>query len=131
MTRADNAPDHAPGRSRLPLALETRALTKSFGSLVANDAVDFAVEAGEVHALVGENGAGKTTLMNVCFGMLRPDSGAICVGGEPVDVRSPEDARRLGLGMVHQHFKLVPSMTVSENIFLGTEVRRRGSLDRR
>ncbi len=121
-----------PGEPGTPLALETRHLTKVFGGLVADDDVSLSVRQGEVHALLGENGAGKTTLMNMCFGLLVPDSGQIVVGGEPVAVRSPLVARRLGLGMVHQHFKLVPSLTVTENIFLGVETSNRaGGLDRK
>ncbi|MBX5463978.1 MAG: ABC transporter ATP-binding protein [Clostridia bacterium] len=108
-----------------PPVVEMRRISKFFGDLAANLAVDFETRAGEVHALLGENGAGKTTLMNILFGMLEPDEGEIRVHGRPVRLQSPLDARRQRIGMVHQHFKLVPSLTVAENIFLGQE-RTRG-----
>ncbi len=101
--------------------LELRGITKRFGHLVANDHVDLQVAEGEIHALVGENGAGKTTLMNVVFGLVHPDEGDILLRGTPVTIRSPLAAARHGIGMVHQHFKLVPSLTAAENIFLGRE----------
>jgi ABC-type uncharacterized transport system ATPase subunit/ABC-type uncharacterized transport system permease subunit len=102
-------------------ALELRDITKSFGDLVANDHISLTVAPGEVHSIVGENGAGKTTLMNVCFGILQPDEGEILVDGVPVRMASPVAARAHGIGMVHQHFKLVESLTVAENVFLGAE----------
>jgi len=104
-------------------AVEMLDITKYFEStrVRANDNVDFSVGKGEVHALVGENGAGKTTLMNILYGLLRPDSGTIRIDGQQVEINHPDDAIRLGIGMVHQHFKLVPSFTVAENILLGTE----------
>src|SRR3954453_17923048 len=115
-----------------PPLLEARGISKRFGALVANDGVDFTVEPGEIHALVGENGAGKTTLMNVCFGLERPDAGTLVVGGTPVALRHPADALRLGIGMVHQHFMLVPVFTVLENVVLGVEPHGpAGTLDRR
>jgi general nucleoside transport system ATP-binding protein len=101
--------------------IELKGLTKRFGHLVADDHVDLQVAEGEIHALVGENGAGKTTLMNMVFGLLHPDEGEILLRGTPVTVRSPLAAARLGIGMVHQHFKLVPSLSAAENIFLGRE----------
>ncbi len=114
-----------------PPLLEARGITKRFGGLLANDAVAFTLRAGEVHALVGENGAGKTTLMNICFGLERPDAGTLAVGGAPVTLRHPADALRLGIGMVHQHFMLVPVFTVLENVVLGVEPRGpAGALDR-
>src|ERR1700722_12266088 len=112
-----------------PPALELRGITKKFGSVVANDRVDFAVVAGEVHALLGENGAGKSTLMSVLYGLYKPDEGEILVDGKSVEIDSPSDAIALGIGMVHQHFMLVPVMTVAENIVLGQEPRHRGMLD--
>jgi ABC-type uncharacterized transport system ATPase subunit len=112
-----------------PPALELRGITKKFGSVVANDRVDFDVAPGEVHALLGENGAGKSTLMSVLYGMYAPDAGEILVGGNPVEIVSPAGAIALGIGMVHQHFMLVPVMTVAENIVLGQEPTRRGRLD--
>jgi general nucleoside transport system ATP-binding protein len=103
------------------MKLELIDITKRFGQLVANDAVNLTVEEGEIHGLLGENGAGKTTLMNVLFGMVRPDSGEIRIGGEPVRISDPGDAVRAGIGMVHQHFMLVPVFTVAENVVLGSE----------
>ena len=114
------------------LALELRGITKRWGPVTANDHVDFDVRRGEVHALLGENGAGKSTLMNVLYGMLTPDEGEIRVDDRRVEVRSPREAMRLGIGMVFQHFMLVPVMTVAENIVLGEEPRHGGVLlDRR
>ena len=107
-----------------PLALELRGITKRFPGVVANDAVDFDLRRGEIHALLGENGAGKSTLMNVVYGLYTPDEGEIRVKGEPVTIDSPSTAIEHGLGMVHQHFMLIPVMTVAENIVLATEPRR-------
>jgi ABC-type uncharacterized transport system ATPase subunit len=106
------------------LALELRGITKRFGALVANDAIDFELRRGEIHALLGENGAGKSTLMNILYGLHQPDEGEIRLDGERVQVDSARRAIGLGIGMVHQHFMLVPVMTVAENLVLGTEPRR-------
>jgi general nucleoside transport system ATP-binding protein len=111
-----------------PPVLELRGITKKFGSVVANDRVGFDVVAGEVHALLGENGAGKSTLMSVLYGLYKPDEGEILVDGKPVTINSPSAAIDLGIGMVHQHFMLVPVMTVAENIVLGQEPTRRGGV---
>jgi simple sugar transport system ATP-binding protein len=109
-------------------ALELRGITKRFGRIVANDGVDFDLRAGEVHALLGENGAGKSTLMSILYGLYRPDEGEVRVDGRPVTIDSPAAAIELGIGMVHQHFMLIPVMTVAENIVLADEPVRRGGL---
>ncbi len=111
-------------------AIEMIGITKIFPGVIANDHVDFSVEEGEVHALLGENGAGKSTLMSILFGLYEADSGSIRVRGKDVAIRSPNDAGALGIGMVHQHFKLVHNFTVTENIVLGLEPRTRmGEVD--
>ena len=97
-----------------------RGITKRFPGVLANDDVSFEVAAGEVHALLGENGAGKTTLMNILTGLYRPDEGAIEIGGRAVELHSPRDAIEAGIGMVHQHFRLVDTLTVAENVVLGS-----------
>jgi simple sugar transport system ATP-binding protein len=115
------------------LELELRGITKRFGSLVANDQIDLRVAPGEIRGLLGENGAGKTTLMNVLYGLVQPDEGEIRVDGRPVTIHSPKDAINARIGMVHQHFMLVPVFTVAENVMLGVEPTRGfgGLLDRR
>jgi ABC-type uncharacterized transport system ATPase subunit len=99
-------------------------ITKRFGELTANDGVSLTVRRGEIHGLLGENGAGKTTLMNVIYGLLQPDAGTIEVDGRAVEIKSPKDARELGIGMVHQHFMLVTDMTVAENVVIALGKRR-------
>ena len=101
--------------------LELRGITKRFPGVLANDAIDLTLEQGEIHALLGENGAGKTTLMNILYGLYQQDSGEIFVKGQPVTVHSSRDAIAAGVGMVHQHFMLVPVFTVTENVMLGDE----------
>jgi ABC-type uncharacterized transport system ATPase subunit len=101
--------------------LELRGITKQFPGVLANDHVDFELAKGEVHALLGENGAGKSTLMNILYGLYHPDEGEILLNGKPVRIGSPRDAIDLGIGMVHQHFMLIPVMTVAENIVLANE----------
>jgi len=101
--------------------LELRGITKRFGSLVANDHIDLVVEPGEIHALLGENGAGKSTLMNVLYGLYDPDEGQVLIDDAPVTFAGPGDAMAAGIGMVHQHFMLVPVFTVAENVVLGHE----------
>ena len=100
------------------MSLELRGITKSFGALVANDSIDLVVGTGEIHAILGENGAGKSTLMNIVYGLLKPDSGEILVDGQDKQILQPSDALAAGIGMVHQHFMLVPVFTVAENIVL-------------
>src|SRR6059036_373626 len=105
-----------------------QGIRKEFPGVVANDRVSFDVRRGEVHALLGENGAGKSTLMNILYGLYRPDGGEIRLNGKPVSFASARDAIQAGIGMVHQHFMLIPVMTVAENIVLGTEPVRIGLL---
>ncbi|WP_067778653.1 ABC transporter ATP-binding protein [Actinomyces vulturis] len=103
------------------MKLELRGITKIFGSLVANDHIDLTVEPGQIHALLGENGAGKSTLMNVLYGLYQPDGGEILIDDQPVNFSGPGDAVAAGIGMVHQHFMLVPVFTVAESVALGYE----------
>ena len=112
--------------------LELQGITKRFGSLVANDHIDLSIAPGTIHALLGENGAGKSTLMNILYGLIQPDEGKILADGQPITVHSPKDALAAGIGMVHQHFMLVPVFTVAENVALGhEETKPLGWLDRR
>lgn len=112
------------------MKLELRGITKKFGSLVANDHIDLTVEAGEIHALLGENGAGKSTLMNVLYGLYQADEGEIALDGQVQHFEGPGDAMRAGIGMVHQHFMLIPVFTVAENVMLGHEqTKAAGRLD--
>ncbi len=107
--------------SGTPPAVEMRGITKTFGSLVADDNIDLVVQRGSIHALVGENGAGKSTLMNMLYGLYVADSGEIAINGHKVTLRGPGDAIKHGIGMVHQHFMLIPPLTVAENVVLGAE----------
>src|SRR5690606_1368478 len=104
-------------------------IRKEFPGIVANDNITVQLKKGEIHALLGENGAGKSTLMNVLFGLYQPDSGEIRVKGKPVKITDPNVANDLGIGMVHQHFMLVDTFTVTENIILGMEPVKRGTID--
>ena len=110
------------------MQLELRGITKRFGSLVANDGIDLTFAPGEIHALLGENGAGKSTMMNVLYGLYQPDAGQILVDGEPRTFAGPGDAMAAGIGMVHQHFMLIPVFTVAENVVLGHEPTAAGGL---
>lgn len=112
-------------------AVEMTSITKRFPGVVANDKVTLQVKPGEIHALVGENGAGKTTLMNILYGLYQPDSGEINIDGQKVSIHGPDEAIGLGIGMVHQHFMLVPSLTVMENVILGKTPTRFGLTDAR
>lgn len=111
------------------MKLELRKVTKRFGDFTANDSIDLTVTPGTVHCLLGENGAGKSTLMNVIFGLYRPTEGQLYIDDQPVDFSGPSDAMAAGIGMVHQHFMLVPVFTVAENVALGAESLKGGTLD--
>lgn len=112
----------APTEERdIPYAVEMRNISKAWPGVVANDHVNLTVRKGEIHALVGENGAGKTTLMNILYGLIHPDSGEILINGQSAHISGPRDAIRLKIGMVHQHFMLIPPLTIAENIVLGHE----------
>src|SRR3954465_8333918 len=103
----------------MPVAVALRGITKRFPGVVANDGVHFEAAEGEVHALLGENGAGKSTLSNILTGLYRPDEGEILLGGRPVPFSAPRDALDAGISMVHQHFRLVETFSVAENVVLG------------
>lgn len=116
----------------MPPILELRGITKAFPGVLANDHIDLTLNQGEILAILGENGAGKTTLMNILYGLYSPDAGEILIRGAKVNIRNPHDAIQLGIGMVHQHFMLIPVFTVTENVMLGVESTRAwGVLDRR
>ena len=110
-------------------AIEMRNITKRFGKVVANNGVNLTLRKGEILSLLGENGSGKTTLMNMVSGIYYPDEGEILIDGKPVEIRSPKDAFDHGIGMIHQHFKLVDVFTAAENIVLGLEGEK-GKLDK-
>ena len=128
MTTAQPAQAHQANGG--PPKLEVQAITKLFPGVVANKDIDLALHEGEILALLGENGAGKSTLMNIIYGLYQPTEGQILVDGRTVELHSPRDAIDLGIGMVHQHFQLVPVMSVVDNIMLGSESVERGLLDR-
>src|SRR4028118_1283129 len=119
--------DGGAGVAAAPAVLEMRDITKTFGPERANDSISLRLRRGEILGLLGENGAGKSTLMKILYGLYRPDSGTVVVDGEPVQVRDPKDAVSRGIGMVHQHFTLIPPLTVAENIVLGADPRRGGA----
>ena len=113
------------------IVLQAKGITKRFPGVLANDKVDFDLKKGEIHVLLGENGAGKTTLMNILYGLYNQDEGEMLVNGKAVKINDPNDSIALGIGMVHQHFMLIPVFTVAENIMLGDETTKRGMLDRK
>ncbi len=113
------------------IVLQAKGITKRFPGVLANDKVDFDLKKGEIHVLLGENGAGKTTLMNILYGLYNQDEGEMLVNGKAVKIDNPNDSIALGIGMVHQHFMLIPVFTVAENIMLGEETIKRGILDRK
>ena len=109
--------------------LKLQNITKKFGNVVANDHINLSVGKGEIRALLGENGAGKSTLMNIIYGLYQPTSGEIFFDGRQVEIHSPKEAIHLGIGMVHQHFMLIPELSVVENLVLGRRSRREPFLD--
>ncbi len=111
--------------------IEMRNIRKEFPGIVANDDITLQLKKGEIHALLGENGAGKSTLMSVLFGLYQPEQGTIYKNGQKVDIKDPNDATALGIGMVHQHFKLIDVFTVLDNIILGAETTRMGFLQKK
>ena len=111
------------------IVLEAKNITKQFPGVLANDHVNFDLRKGEIHALLGENGAGKTTLMNILYGLHKPDSGEVFVNGKSIVIHSPKDSIQAGIGMVHQHFMLIPVFSVAENVMLGDETTHLGMLD--
>ena len=111
-----------------PVAVRMTGISKSFSGIRVLHGVDFELRYGEVHALVGGNGAGKSTLMKILQGVYTPDEGQIAIDGTPIEIRSPHDARALGIGMIFQEFSLIPTLTVAQNIFLGHEPRASGGL---
>jgi len=111
--------------------LELRNITKRFPGVLANDHINLTLEEGEIHALLGENGAGKSTLMNILYGLYHPDEGEIIIRGQPTKIYGPTDAIRQGIGMVHQHFMLIPVLTVTENVMLGDEPTKGPVLNRK
>src|SRR5918911_1747730 len=111
------------GAQTAPAVLEMRGITKTFGPVRANDDISISLHRGEILGLLGENGAGKSTLMKILYGLYKPDAGSIAIDGEEVEIHDPRDAVERGIGMVHQHFTLIPPLTVAENIVLGAEPR--------
>jgi simple sugar transport system ATP-binding protein len=109
------------------VVLEAKGITKKFPGVLANDNINFDLHKGEIHALLGENGAGKSTLMNILYGLYHPDAGEVIVDGNQMQLNSSRDAIHHGIGMVHQHFMLIPVFTVTENIMLGEETSHRAS----
>ena len=119
MTASSTPPPLLPTGQPAIDHLEMRGIVKRFPGVLACDQVDFDIRRGEVHALLGENGAGKSTLMKILYGLYGQDEGAILLNSAPVSIRTPTDAIRMGIGMIHQHFMLVDTLTVTENVALG------------
>ncbi len=130
MTLENQQTSESGSEAQPRIALEMRRITKRFPGVLANDSISFELKSGEVHAILGENGAGKTTLMNILYGLYAPDEGEICLNGKPVKLGSPKDAIDHGIGMVHQHFMLIPSLTVTQNVVLGLRSPKGIVLDR-
>jgi ABC-type uncharacterized transport system ATPase subunit len=129
MTERETGGGTAGAQEVAPVILEMRDITKTFGPVRANDDISLMLHRGEILGLLGENGAGKSTLMKILYGLYKPDSGTILLDGEEVQIRDPKDAVERGIGMVHQHFTLIPRLTVAENIVLGAEPRKGATLD--
>jgi general nucleoside transport system ATP-binding protein len=129
VTESEAGGGTAGAQAEAPVVLEMRGITKTFGPVRANDDISITLHRGEILGLLGENGAGKSTLMKILYGLYRPDSGSIFIDGEEVEIHDPKDAVERGIGMVHQHFTLIPPLTVAENIVLGAEPRKGVSLD--
>jgi simple sugar transport system ATP-binding protein len=129
MAQRETGEGTAGVRDEAPVVLEMRGVTKTFGPVKANDDVSITLRRGEILGLLGENGAGKSTLMKILYGLYKPDAGEIFIDGEEVTIHDPKDAVSRGIGMVHQHFTLIPPLTVAENIVLGAEPRRGATLD--
>ena len=129
MAEGNTGEGKAGATREAPVVLEMRNVTKTFGSVRANDDISITLRRGEILGLLGENGAGKSTLMKILYGLYSPDSGSVFVDGEEVQIRDPKDAVSRGIGMVHQHFTLIPPLTVAENIVLGAEPRKGATLD--
>src|SRR5918997_284756 len=129
MAQRETGEGTAGVRDEAPVVLEMRGVTKTFGAVKANDDVSITLRRGEILGLLGENGAGKSTLMKILYGLYKPDAGEVFIDGEEVTIHDPKDAVSRGIGMVHQHFTLIPPLTVAENIVLGAEPRRGATLD--
>src|ERR671910_265570 len=129
MAQRETGEGTAGVRDEAPVVLEMRGVTKTFGPVKANDDVSITLRRGEILGLLGENGAGKSTLMKILYGLYKPDAGEVFIDGEEVTIHDPKDAVSRGIGMVHQHFTLIPPLTVAENIVLGAEPRRGATLD--
>jgi simple sugar transport system ATP-binding protein len=129
VTERETGRGTAGAQAEAPVVLEMRNITKTFGPVKANDNISITLHRGEILGLLGENGAGKSTLMKILYGLYKPDSGSIFIDGEEVEIHDPKDAVERGIGMVHQHFTLIPPLTVAENIVLGAEPRKGVALD--